>query len=172
MHWRVSIELGTGWQVAVWVGHSGTHGTGGRESLRGEKGTVTSMRVTRQSDNPHGCKTHMTEHGGAGRNGSGAGGGAGASGRRRRRSRRTLRRRAGGRDTVGHSTRARLSSSKIGRHFHMYILRMYIDTGRSRSHAGSNQYCNWPNRQERTILISITWAGVTSKKRRGRAVSC
>lgn len=49
---------------------------------------------------------------------------------------------SGGWDTVGDSTRARLSSSKIGRHFHMYILQMYTDTGRSLSQAGSNQYCN------------------------------
>lgn len=44
------------------MGHDGKHGVDVRESLWGEKGTVTSMRVTGQSDNPHGCKTHMTEH--------------------------------------------------------------------------------------------------------------
>lgn len=105
------------------MGHGRKVGSDGRESLRGEKGTVTSRRATRQCDNPHGCEMHMTEvqegDGGGERLGTGRGGF------------RTLWWVAGnegsGRDLVGNSPRARLNA-KIGRHFHMYILQMYIDT--------------------------------------------
>lgn len=61
MYWRTGIERGASTAAAEWVGRGEKVGSDGRESLQGEKGTVTSKRATRQCDSPHGCEMHMTE---------------------------------------------------------------------------------------------------------------
>lgn len=124
MYWRAGVEQGDRIAGAKWVGRGGKVGSDDRESLRGKKGTVTSRRATRQRDNPHGGEMHVTQEAqedGADGERPGTSGG----------SFRTLWWASGnegsGRDLVGNSPRARLTA-KLGRHFHMYILEMYIDT--------------------------------------------
>lgn len=101
----------------------GKVGSDGRESQRGEKGTVTCRRATRQCGNPRGCEMHVTEA----REDDGGGERLGRSGGVFRTLWGVAGNEGSGRDLVGHSPRARLNA-KVGRHFHMYILQMYIDT--------------------------------------------
>lgn len=143
---------------STWAGVAA--GGAGRGGTGGGKGTATATRKTRRLMTDWDARQGDTEHRGTERWGwrnswervgvvskhsSGRWNreGWGVEGRRGWRE-------GGGR---GNSKEQGYNSSKIERHFHMYILQMYIDTIRQQSQAGSHQYCNWSNRQERTILI-------------------